>query len=217
MASYPTSVKTFTTKNPGDKIASADVNDLQAEVNAIEAGLLNGTANLNSSASTLASLSVTGGSTLTGDVVMAGTLSATARAKVSVTHTGTQGVANAVQTGLSWDTTSVDPAGMHSTSVNSSRLTFRASAGWYLVGCSVRWEDVSTGGVRDAFIYLNDVTRVLGDEKDNPVAANKFHSVSGMVQVTSTTDYVTVQMLHTTGSTGSVSSGPITSFWAVRI
>lgn len=64
MASYPLAVKTFTTKNAGDTIQPADVNDLQDEVNAIEAGLLNGTARLNSSASTVASLSVIGGSTL---------------------------------------------------------------------------------------------------------------------------------------------------------
>jgi hypothetical protein len=43
-ASYPGAVKTFTTKNAGDAIQPADVNDLQDEVNAIEAGLLNGLA-----------------------------------------------------------------------------------------------------------------------------------------------------------------------------
>lgn len=64
MASYPGAVKTFTTKNAGDTIQPSHINDLQDEVNAIEAGLLNGTANLNSSNSTVANLSVLGGSTL---------------------------------------------------------------------------------------------------------------------------------------------------------
>ena len=66
MASYPTSVKSFTTKldGPGNPINAAHVNDLQDEVNAIEAGLLNGTARLNAAGSTLASLSVTGNSTV---------------------------------------------------------------------------------------------------------------------------------------------------------
>lgn len=63
MASYPDSVKSFTTKNTGDSIQAGHVNDAQDEINAIEAGLLNGTARLNSSNSTLANLSVTGGST----------------------------------------------------------------------------------------------------------------------------------------------------------
>lgn len=66
MASFPTSVKVFTSKNdgPGNNINAAHVNDLQDEVNAIEAGYLNGTARLNAAGSTLTSLSVTGNSTL---------------------------------------------------------------------------------------------------------------------------------------------------------
>lgn len=64
-ASYPTSVKSFTTKNPDELIPAPHINDLQDEVAAIEAGLLNGTAPLNSSRSTFAGLSVTGPSTVT--------------------------------------------------------------------------------------------------------------------------------------------------------
>lgn len=64
MASYPTAIKSFTTKNTGDIIQAAHVNDLQDEVNAIEAGLRNGTAPLNAAGSTVTSLTVTGGSTL---------------------------------------------------------------------------------------------------------------------------------------------------------
>lgn len=70
MASFPNSVKSFTTKNAGDVIQPADVNDLQDEVNAIEAGYINGTAPLNSSHSTLAALSVTGNSTLASSVTL---------------------------------------------------------------------------------------------------------------------------------------------------
>ena len=81
MASYPGSVKSFTTKNTSDIIQAAHVNELQDEVNAIEAGLLNGTARLNSSHSTLVALSVTGGSTV-------GTLSAGASTLASLSVTG---------------------------------------------------------------------------------------------------------------------------------
>lgn len=42
MASYPSSVKSFTTKNTGDTIAASHVNDVQDEVAAIEDSLLNG-------------------------------------------------------------------------------------------------------------------------------------------------------------------------------
>lgn len=60
-ASYPGSVKTFTAKNAGDTIQAAHVTDLQDEVTAIEAGIRNGTAPLNSSNSTVVLLSVSGG------------------------------------------------------------------------------------------------------------------------------------------------------------
>lgn len=61
---YPTSVWAPTTKNAGDAIQPAHMNDAQAEIVAIETGLTQGTAPLNSSNSTLANLSVAGGSTL---------------------------------------------------------------------------------------------------------------------------------------------------------
>lgn len=43
-ASYPTSVKTFVSRNAGDVIQPAHINDLQDEVNAIETGLKSGLA-----------------------------------------------------------------------------------------------------------------------------------------------------------------------------
>lgn len=43
-ASYPTSVKAFTSRNNGDTIQAAHINDLQDEVNAIETGLKSGLA-----------------------------------------------------------------------------------------------------------------------------------------------------------------------------
>lgn len=42
MASYPSSVKTFTTRIAGDTIQPGHINDLQDEVNAIEDSLING-------------------------------------------------------------------------------------------------------------------------------------------------------------------------------
>ena len=74
MPSFPASVKTFVTRNTGDVIAANHINDLQDETNALEAGYLNGTARLNSSASTLASLGVTGPSTFSSNVTITGGL-----------------------------------------------------------------------------------------------------------------------------------------------
>jgi hypothetical protein len=70
MPQYPSAVKSFTTRNAGDVIQPAHINDLQDEVNAIEAGLLNGSAPLNSSKSTLVTLSVTGNSTLASSITI---------------------------------------------------------------------------------------------------------------------------------------------------
>lgn len=72
MASYPTSVKAFTTKNTGDVIQAAHVNDLQDEVTAIETGITAGTAHLASSNSTVANLNVLGKSTLVDGLVLGG-------------------------------------------------------------------------------------------------------------------------------------------------
>lgn len=71
MASYPTSVKSYTTKSDGagNKIFAAHINDLQDEVTAIEDGLLNGTAPVNSSRITAPSLQISGASTLASLVV----------------------------------------------------------------------------------------------------------------------------------------------------
>lgn len=63
MANYPSSAPSFSAKTPGQTIASAHINALQDEVVAIGGGLLNGTAPLNSSNSTLARLSA-GNSTI---------------------------------------------------------------------------------------------------------------------------------------------------------
>ena len=59
MAQFPSAVKTFTTKNAGDVIQPSHIGDLQDEVTAIEDGILNGTAPINSSRITAPSLQVT--------------------------------------------------------------------------------------------------------------------------------------------------------------
>lgn len=80
MASYPTSVKTFTSKSDGagNRIFASHINDIQDEVTAIEDGLLNGTAPVNSSRVTAASLSVAGNSTIAGALQVNGNLASSA-------------------------------------------------------------------------------------------------------------------------------------------
>lgn len=64
MASYPTSVWGPTTKNAGDTIQPSHINDAQSEIVAMEQALVTGPITLPNS--TIANVSVTGGSTLAG-------------------------------------------------------------------------------------------------------------------------------------------------------
>ena len=63
MPNFPASVYNAALKSAGQTIAAAFFNDPDAELNAIEDGYLNGTARLNSSASTVNTLSVSSNST----------------------------------------------------------------------------------------------------------------------------------------------------------
>ena len=69
-ASYPSAVKTFTTRAQGQTLTAAIMNDLGDEITAIQTGLLTGTAPLLSSNSSLATLHVTGNLTLTSTVTI---------------------------------------------------------------------------------------------------------------------------------------------------
>lgn len=68
MPSFPTSVFSPASRSNGQTLDASHVNDVQDEIVAIEGGYLNGTARLNSSNSTVANLSVAGGSTFAGPV-----------------------------------------------------------------------------------------------------------------------------------------------------
>src|SRR3990167_9718507 len=138
MASFPGAVFTRADVSNGATSNPTDVNDLSAEITAIEDGYRNAVAPLNSSGSTVATLSVlshstiagslhvVGNSTFDGDLVVTGTLtggSQTAPA-CKVTHAAATALAADTWTGLDWDTETYDSTGMHSTATNSSRLTF---------------------------------------------------------------------------------------------
>jgi hypothetical protein len=205
-ASYPTSVYSPASKNTGDIIQAAHVNDLQAEVTAIEGGLLNGTAPLNSSGSTMVTLNVTG--------LVAGIFPC-----CRVINSATQAVASGAYTGLNWDGESYDSQGMHSTSVNSSRITFTASTGLYLVGAQVEWSAGSTGGQRIVKIMQNDTLNIAAQRipiQDADAGGGGAQNVVAHVVAASTTDYVTVRVLQDSGSTQSIAVGANfgCNFWA---
>ena len=235
MASFPNSVKTFTTKNAGDVIQPVDINDPQDEINAIEDGLLNGKAPLNSSnstfhalsvtaGSTLATLQVTGDSTFAGNVVITGTLTGggvIASAACKLSHSTFQQMNSGAFLVLNWDTEVLDAQGMHSTSANSSRITFAASSGLYCVGANLVWNTVASGSYSIRF-KLNDGDGIAGHSEAAAVTGgNGPMSLSAMVYATSTSDYVTCQVFQSGGSTNSIVhnstlNGP-SIFWAYRV
>ena len=155
-ASYPGAVKTFAARSAGQVIDASHVNDLQDEVNAIEAGLLNATAPLNSSNSTVAALSVSGASTFASRPVMpppdavrvpiGSTLAVVdAAAAVAINWIGT----------ADYKTNST----LHSTARNSSRVTPQ-STGIYRLTAQVALSTATAAGYRS--LYINDSTTTIG-------------------------------------------------------
>lgn len=324
-ASYPTSVKTFTTKAAAQKILAAHVNDLQDEVAAVEGGLLNGIAhnllpdatnarNLGSTAkrwvidasqlsgtlnssltvppsqissgalSTLVTLTpaqissgaipsnvtvaapqvssgalssgvtlpaaqVSSGILSCGVRVLAASLQSTAAASGATFYRGdgewavpayptaptfpvcvvaldtNVTVAKNTETGLNWLVENDDRSGMHSTAVNSSRITFADSTGGYLVGASICLSTAPTATGRKEYLrlVLNDTTTIVRTDFVHVLEHLRDDvrglTVSGYVRAQSTSDYVTVRVLQASDTAMSVLSTNVrygNQFWAAK-
>ena len=224
MAQYPSAVISFTTKNAGDTIQPSHINTMQDEITALEDGLLNGTAPINSSRitapsaqianCTISSLTVTSftfptNSTLTnvsitGDSSIAGDLYVTKRPpSARVSQSATVQFANNTETCLSFNTqTSVYPASMHSTTTNSSRLT-APSSGMYLISGHVLWNTFSSAGMRQVSLHKNDAVIIAADTRPAGVANAIWHSIATVYPL-GAADWVTLRVIQDSGSTGSV-------------
>lgn len=227
-ASFPGAVKTFATRNAGDVIQPAHINDLQDEVNAIEAGLLNGTAPLNSSNSTFASISVPGlakfngipytmpssgpstGQVLTcvstsGSTAGLEWRSPSAKNYGHFTQRSTQSITNNTWIGLNFDTDVINSGGLHSTSANSSRITFTVSTGVYLVSAKASFSSNASANILGIRLVLNDVTVIAagGLQNLNNVSwapPGPTPAITALQTFTSTGDYLTVQVFQNVGT-----------------
>lgn len=147
MAIYPGAVKTFTAKadGAGNKINAEHINALQDEVTAIEDGLLNGTAPLNSSRITAPALVVSAGSTLqtlqvAGASTFVGPLSLPAADAVRLSLAATQQIASNSTTAVVWTTQDVvTNSSMHSTTTDPTQVKFQ-STGVYWCQAIVSWD-----------------------------------------------------------------------------
>lgn len=188
MANFPNSVTTFTTRNPGDTIPSADWNSFGAEINAIEDGYINGKAPLVSSAATVHSLKVSSVAT------------AAAQPRASVFNSGIQAISSASTAVVTFDSELYNVGSLHSTSANTSRLTVPAgSSGWYLYQgqCFV----VSTGTGVGSFHLLKNSSRENSIQYNLAVAGQTVQIVGGLFL--NGADFVELAFV-TTGSTLSI-------------
>lgn len=221
MAQFPTSVKSFTARSNGQTLDASHVQDLQDEVNAIEDGILNGTARLNSSNSTIVNLSVSGNSTLTGSVTFSSVITATAQPRCSVYSSAAQQFAAGTLTAVTFESEQFDVGGLHSTASNPERLTIpTGSSGLYLVGTLLRFSTGANGDQVFARLLKNSTTEV-GAGASAPRASSAGVSLAfSQPVVLDAADYMTVEVLMntSTGSLTAVNVRRLTSeFWCVKL
>jgi hypothetical protein len=201
VANYPASVYAPAAKAAGNTIQASWFNDPDGEIAAVEDALINGPI-------TLANVTVTG--TVTG---------ANARPpSCRVMHSTLQNVASDAFTGLDWDTEVIDASGMHSTGAGSSKMTFAGSSGMYVIGANVSWS-ANSSGVRIIRLVLNDSSGIAANLCAQGGAAELPQTVSCVFPITSSADYVTVQVYQNSGSTMSVANSTYygMAFWAQRL
>lgn len=232
MPSFPNSIFSPASKNTGDTIQAAHVTDLDSEVVALEQGLRNGTAPLNSSnstftalsvsgGSTLATLQVTGNSTLAGSVVLSSLVTAPAQPRCHVYSTAAQALAANVFTAIAFESEEHDVGGLHSTASSPERLTVPAgSSGLYLCGAVIRLSTGGAGSAAVARIVKNSTTEVT---VGNNFAISSFAAVSAHLTgpiVLDGGDFVTAEVFPI-GSTASTPAASVrrtaSELWAIRI
>jgi len=207
MASYPSAVKTFTAKNAGDTIQPSHIGDLQDEVTAIEDGLLNGTAPINSSRITAPALSISGNSTLTGSVTCSSLVSAPNQPRASAYNSGTQSLANGAFQAVTFNTQDFNVGGLHSTTTTPTRFTVPAgSSGLYLLTAQVYFP-ANSSGHREITFLRNGATQIGGTAiADTPSATYGVVLTSSLPTVLDATQYVEVAAYQDTGAAMTIGS-----------
>jgi hypothetical protein len=224
-ASYPTSVKAFSNRSAGQTIASAHLNDVQDEVNAVETALVNGPIKpaggsnaappyaFNNNATT--GLYSSGASALelaTGGVKALGIdstqfIDSPTQPRCAAYNNAVLSVADVTATALALNSEDYDTAAMHDTVTTNSRVTVPTGGdGLYLiVGFTTFAADVD--GVRQLAIRKNGVTSLRSTA--SPVNSGAATVVAMSVQVIVAlvaTDYVELVATHSAGNALNVGS-----------
>ena len=206
MASYPGSVKTFTTRNAGDTIQPSHVNDLQDEINAIESGLLNGTAPLTSSNASVQTLTVASSASFAIRPVMP------RPEAVKVFAVSSQAFASSQFSTIAWGGQEyLVNSSMHSTASNPERL-IPQSTGLYLVAAQLLIPSPSSG-VKGVGIL--DSSGVAVAYQRSAVSTNSVLNVTGLKYFDALGGYVTCRFEGDGASTNSLSTGSAGSWFAL--
>lgn len=134
-------------------------------------------------------------------------------------NSGAQTIADSTTTYLTLDSELYDTDSMHSTSVNTSRITI-TKAGKYYVGCCVRFASNSTG-YRQLSIQINRTQNIFL-HRVQPVSAASSPTIMtvGGDYTFAVNDYIEIAVFQTSGGNldSEISSGGVApSMWCHRI
>lgn len=236
-ASFPNSVKAFSNRSAGQVIGSAHVNDLQDEVAAIEQVIVNGPINLqastlaslsvaggstlnalNSSNSTLANLSVTGGSTFTGSALFSSLVTMSGQPRTVLSQTSSQSLGTGAAAAVSFATETIDVGGLHSTASSPTRVTIPAgSSGTYMFSGMVVF-NTSSAGTRTAFVAKNG-TEVAGSRGQIQGAPtfNTYLPTATVIAFMDAADFAELFAQQDSGSTLSIGVAAASGFTVARL
>lgn len=119
---------------------------------------------------------------------------------VRATASGVQNIPNATETSVALDTETYKTlAGLHSTSVNNSRVTIPAGTPtqFYDISGSVKWAGNATG-IRGLYVKKNGATYLLDTGATTPTANDTYQSVIDTIQLAAN-DYVELRVYQSSG------------------
>lgn len=209
MPSFPASVWSPTVKSAGSVIDASHINDPQDEIVAIEGGYLNGTARLNSSQSTVVSLSVSSNSTFGYRPIMP----PPDAALVFLASTVTLG--SSADSTVAWTQQAVSiNSSLHSTTTNPQRLTPQ-STGLYAFSAQLTLSENSSG-FRTVRIVDSSGT-VIGQSRAAAfVGGGIIIQAVGLKRYDALGGYAVLEYTGTGHSTLSLSSGVGASWYGVH-
>lgn len=215
-ASYPSAVKSFTTKLDGQTISAAHVNDIQDEVVAVEDGLLNGLAHI-LKPGTNNTYDLGTSSLKWKDAYVAGTLNPKCRAVAY--HNTTQSVNDSTAAPLSLNSEDVDTATMHDLVTNNSRITIATGCdGFYRVTAGTTFA-ADADGYREIAVRKNGTTLMVDAFRVPFAVVGTYEQITWSGDLVAT-DYVELYIVHTAGAAlniGSATRAQSSTLQAVRV